>query len=448
MRKKSSARMMCREQAARTPGPGLREKNDVILFSQPWDTFLCSCGVCISLNTLLVQPSTNVSLWFSSGLQDSGEPGEPRSLSLATLFGSQAPRPSPSNPALPLSPGGPALGPKPATGPPTTTTTTAATGSSRKPGSRPAVARSLSYDEPAGVGAKATQGPVAGVAPVNTVSLMKAPMAGEAAAMTGLTHYGETTSSSTAAAARGPMVLKPPGSPYSAYVMGGGVAASPSAPQQQQQQQSPGPQQQQQQQQSPGPQQQQQQQQQLCPAVQKLIQAGARAPGGPPPGAPLQTVSESPENRLCENGLTPEQHQHQHQHHLHHQHQHQQQLHQHHLHHLHHHQHQHHQHHHPQYQQSLQHDPIQRLFQVQAQVPVPVPVSTAPCCSNALPPPLIPALQQPAQPITVESVAYSHPQHNYFSPCKPLPDPLAPSSQPASGEEGDWLVFPYLPPPS
>jgi len=29
--------MMCREQAARTPEPGLREKNDVILFSQPWE---------------------------------------------------------------------------------------------------------------------------------------------------------------------------------------------------------------------------------------------------------------------------------------------------------------------------------------------------------------------------------------------------------------------------
>ncbi|KAG7270298.1 hypothetical protein CRUP_030198 [Coryphaenoides rupestris] len=62
--------------------------------------------------------------------KDSGEAGEPRSLSLATLFGSQAPHPSPSNPALLLSPGGPALGPKPATGPPTMT----ATGSSRKPG--------------------------------------------------------------------------------------------------------------------------------------------------------------------------------------------------------------------------------------------------------------------------------------------------------------------------
>jgi len=29
--------MMCREQAARTPEPGLREQNDVVIFSQPWE---------------------------------------------------------------------------------------------------------------------------------------------------------------------------------------------------------------------------------------------------------------------------------------------------------------------------------------------------------------------------------------------------------------------------
>ncbi|KAJ3612546.1 hypothetical protein NHX12_020817 [Muraenolepis orangiensis] len=71
-------------------------------------------------------------------------------------------------------------------------------------------------------------------------------------------------------------------------------------------------------------------------------------------------------------------------------------------------------------------DHIQRLFQGQG------PASAAPCCSNA-PPPLIPALQQPAQPTAVESVACSHPQHNqhvYFSP--PPPDAQAPGSQSAS----------------
>ncbi|KAG7270300.1 hypothetical protein CRUP_030200 [Coryphaenoides rupestris] len=237
-------------------------------------------------------------------------------------------------------------------------------------------------------------------------------------------------------AARGPpWCLRPPVSPYSASCCwAGGLAAQPPLPPQQQQQR-------------PGACSSSQaaaaaaagSSSMLCARLsQKLIQAGPTGlSGAPAKRSACMTVSESPENRLCENGLTLEQHQHlhhQHQHHLH-------QQHQQHLHHQHLHQHQHHQHHHPQYQQSLQHDHIQRLFQVQAQaqaqVLVPVPVSTAPCCSNPLPPPLVSALQHPAQPITVESVAYPHPQHNqqhvYFSPCKPLPDPQAPSSQPASG---------------
>ncbi|CAL8318464.1 unnamed protein product [Lota lota] len=237
-----------------------------------------------------------------------GEAGEPRSLSLATLFGSQPPHSSPSNNAVPLSP-------RPPTGTAPSLVINPSSGSSKNPGGRPAVARSLSYDDP--------------------------------------------------------------------------------------QQQTPA---------------------QLCPAIQKLIQ-GPRGPGGPAT-ASLHTVSESPENRLCENGLTLEQHHHHlHHQHLHHQHQQQQQQ-QHH-----HHQQQHHQ---PQYQQSPQHDHIQRLFQ--AQVQAQVPVSTAPSCSNP-PPPLIPSMQHPIQPITVESVSYPHPHHNqhvYFSPCKPHADTLAPSSQQAS----------------
>lgn len=109
-----------------------------------------------------------------------------------------------------------------------------------------------------------------------------------------------------------------------------------------------------------GAQQQQQQQsqsQQQCPAIQKLMQ-GQRGV--------LQTVSESPENRLCDNGLQID-HQRVYQpsqpppppHHLHH-------------HHLHHQQ--------QQIQLQLHNDPIKRLFQSQPPV-----CAAAPCCAGNLP---------------------------------------------------------------
>ncbi|XP_077355984.1 mRNA-decapping enzyme 1B isoform X2 [Festucalex cinctus] len=82
---------------------------------------------------------------------------------------------------------------------------------------------------------------------------------------------------------------------------------------------------------------------QHCPAILKLMhgQRGAQ-------GAVLQTLSESPENRLCDNGDPLDRHQHQH---------------------IFHHQMHHHHHHHHQQQ-----DPIKRLFQNAA-----APCCTAPC---------------------------------------------------------------------
>ncbi|CAL8330137.1 unnamed protein product [Boreogadus saida] len=362
-----------------------------------------------------------------------GDPGEPRSLSLATLFGSQPAHPSPSATTGPLSPRPPPTGSAPSLA------AAPSSGSSKKPGGRPAVARSLSYDDPVGA-PRAARGPAA-AAPPSALPLMKAPMMGDSGAP-----HGESPN----AAVRGPVASGPPGSPYSAYVVTG-----PHQPHQPPQPQQPP----------------QQGQGQLCPAIQKLIQ-GPLGQGGPPPPPPpagpasLHTVSESPENRLCENGLTllEQQQQQHHQHQLHHQHlQHQQHLQQHQQHlHQHHHLHQQHQHHHqqphqhqPQYQQSPQQDHIQRLFQAQAQAQAQalvqaqalaqaqaqaqalVPVSTAPCCSNP-PPPLIPSMQHPMQPITAESVSYNphlqHSQHVYFSPCKPLPVTAAtPSGQQAPG---------------
>ncbi|CAK6961406.1 mRNA-decapping enzyme 1B [Scomber scombrus] len=127
----------------------------------------------------------------------------------------------------------------------------------------------------------------------------------------------------------------------------------------------------------------QQQQQQHCPAIQKLMHAQRDAGGVV---GVLQTVSESPENRLCDNGVPLEQH------HLHH--------------HLYHHQqHHHHLHHHQ--QQQLQPDPIQRLFQSHPPPPTSTSFSAAPpCCS--IPPPLLKNPLLSGQPIVVDSVPCSH----------------------------------------
>uniref|UniRef100_A0A3P9I3B1 5'-(N(7)-methylguanosine 5'-triphospho)-[mRNA] hydrolase n=1 Tax=Oryzias latipes TaxID=8090 RepID=A0A3P9I3B1_ORYLA len=98
---------------------------------------------------------------------------------------------------------------------------------------------------------------------------------------------------------------------------------------------------------------------QHCPAIAKLMQ-GQRSVGGG-----LQTVSESPENRLCDNGVPLDQH-----HHLYH----------------HHHQQHHHHHHHHQQQQQLHHDPIKKLFQSHSLPQLATTFSSAvrptACCSN------------------------------------------------------------------
>ncbi|XP_030295512.1 mRNA-decapping enzyme 1B [Sparus aurata] len=168
-------------------------------------------------------------------------------------------------------------------------------------------------------------------------------------------------------------------------------------------------------------QQQQQNQPQHCPAIQKLMQ-GQRGVGGT-----LQTLSESPENRLCDNGVPLEHHHH---HHM-----------------FHHHQ-QHHHHHHHQ-QQQLQQDPIKRLFQLQP-LPPPASASTpftsaAPCFSN--PPP---ALQQnphlSSHPIMVDTVSCSHlqaqqSQQMFFNLSKPQPEAQH-HSQSASAIQGTGLPSP------
>lgn len=120
--------------------------------------------------------------------------------------------------------------------------------------------------------------------------------------------------------------------------------------------------------------------QQHCPAIQKLMQ-GQRGVGG---GVGiLQTVSESPENRLCDNGAPVEHHPHPHvpPHHHHHQ---QQQL---------------------QLQlQQLQLDPIKSLFQSPLVFPSSTLLSSAAllsCSASSLQPSVT------CQPITLDSVPRS-----------------------------------------
>ncbi|XP_075886258.1 mRNA-decapping enzyme 1B [Nelusetta ayraudi] len=179
---------------------------------------------------------------------------------------------------------------------------------------------------------------------------------------------------------------------------------------------------------------------QHCPAIQKLMQ-GQRSGVGV-----LQTVSESPENRLCDNGVPLEHHHHHHLFH-HNQQQHQQQHQQqpqhlpfhHHHHHHHHHpqQQQHHHHHHQQQQQhELQTDPIKRLFQIQ---PLPPSSSSAaavtPCC------PIPPLQQDPRVPmghVMVDPAPCPHlqaqqSQHLCYSLAKAQPEAQQ-GSQPAVGE--------------
>lgn len=146
-------------------------------------------------------------------------------------------------------------------------------------------------------------------------------------------------------------------------------------------------------------QQQQQNQPQHCPAIQKLMQ-GQRGV--------LQTLSESPENRLCDNGVQLEHH--------------------HHHHHMYHHHHQQHHHHHHQKQQL---DPIQRLFQIQPPPP------------SSNPPPLLQKPHLSSQPVMVDSVSCSHhhtqqTQQLFFSLSKPQPEAQH-NSQSASTIPGPGL---------
>ncbi|CAJ1054874.1 mRNA-decapping enzyme 1B [Xyrichtys novacula] len=273
------------------------------------------------------------------------EGAEPKSLSLATLFGTQQPhnQPPKPNPVSPLA--APVIG----------------TGSPIAKVTRPPVARTLTYEETlnAGRGVTSKEG---------NVVMSGGPDRGLGAVIGGQTVRDD----------------------------GGNVV---------------------------GQQQQQQEQPQHCPAIQKLMQ-GQRGVGGL-----LQTVSESPENRLCDNGVPLEHHHHHH--HL-----------------IHHHQQHHHLPHPQQPHQQLQPDPIKRLFQTQ---PPPPPSSTSfpanapqPCRSHPLPPPLQQNPHLSSHPVMVDSVSWSHlqgqqGQQHFVNLSKP-PAEAQHSSQPASAVQAAGLL--------
>lgn len=143
---------------------------------------------------------------------------------------------------------------------------------------------------------------------------------------------------------------------------------------------------------------------QHCPAFQKLMKDAASSSQPQNqlqrdgPMEQLQPVSESPENRLHENGAPSVHH-----------------------------------HHRTQARQ----DPIQRLFQNQPTSTTSSMTTSAPCCSRP-PPPLIPGLQSAhLQPLLVDALGFPGSQHHhlhlpphqaqplYFSPTKP-PQMLVP----------------------
>ncbi|KAM4615649.1 uncharacterized protein ACJ7VT_010738 [Polymixia lowei] len=334
-----------------------------------------------------------------------GEGNEPRSLSLAVLFGSQHQHQHHHSP-------------KPETISPMAASGSGSKVASSKPRSsaRPAVARSLSYDEPVRSGGSgAAKGPPPVVSDPGIKAIVRGQPSGEAGGIGGPVVLGPlimgavvasgigVTGVGGAMGVRGPVTGAPEiVAPGTVSSLATGMPASATVPHQHQQNQP-----------------------QHCPAIEKLIQ-GQRGVGGV-----LQTLSESPENRLCENGVPLE-------HHHHHLHQH--------LHHQHHHHHQQQQQYHQNPQQQYQPDPIQRLFQTQ---PILLPSSSSssssaapPCCPN--PPPLqqlahISSLQ-PSQPILVDSVVYSHPhlQHRqplFCSPSKPHPE-TQPNRQSPSAVQG------------
>lgn len=291
-----------------------------------------------------------------------GDGAEPKSLSLATLFGSQHQHhhsPLKSDPVSPLTANAPL------------------TGSSPGKVTRPPVARTLTYDDSVNSGRgvnKAGNVALAGVSDSRLRAVTGGQMVGEAAgnAAVGLLP-------SPAAAHQQPLLNQP----------------------------------------------------QQCAAIQKLMQ-GQRGAGGVV--GVLQTVSESPENRLCDNGVPLEHHHH---HHLvHHLHQQQQQ--------------QHHHHHHHHHQQQLQHDPIKRLFQTQ---PPPPPTSTcftsaAPLCCP-VPPPLQQNPHLPSQPVLVDSVSCGHlqaqqSQQLFFSLSKPQTEAQH-NSQPAAALQGTGFLPSQVP---
>lgn len=287
------------------------------------------CGNPNLIKPIPVKPTT----------QDS-EGAEPKSLSLATLFGSQHQHHHSSKPD-PVSP---------------------LAGSSTGKVTRPPVARTLTYEETVNSGRSVTS-------------------KGGNVVMAGCSDRG------LRAAIGGQTVGVDSGNV-------GGLLPSPSAAHQQQQQNQP----------------------QHCPAIQKLMQ-GQRGVGGVV--GVLQTVSESPENRLCDNGVPLEHHHH---HHL-----------------FHHHQ----QHHH--HQQQLQPDPIKRLFQIQPLPPSSTSFTSAAPLSCSNPPPLQQNPHLSSQPAMVDSLSCSHlqapqSQHLFFSLSKPQPEAQH-NSQSASAIQGTGLLL-------
>ncbi|XP_064795274.1 mRNA-decapping enzyme 1B-like [Oncorhynchus masou masou] len=317
-------------EAAGDPGKGqgvdilqmlTKARNEYDKGGQPEPKEIGGCSV-LNANPSLIKPIPvkPMERYPQPGLQErpvQDGRGEPRPLSLATLFGVQQPRAELVSPMA--GSGGPVSQPQ------------------GKPGGvRPAVARSLSYDDPV----QAQEGGlISGSSPPQHCPAFQKLMKDAAA----------SSQPQEQLQRGGPMEQLQRGGPMEQLQRGGPM----------EQLQRGGP-------------------------MEQLQRGG--------PMEQLQPVSESPENRLRENG-TPSV--------LHHQ---------------------------------TRQDPIQRLFQNQPTSTTPSMTTSAPCCPR--PPPLIPGLQSAhPQPVLVDALGFPGSQHHhlpphqarslYFSPSKP-PQMLVP----------------------
>ncbi|XP_064814182.1 mRNA-decapping enzyme 1B-like [Oncorhynchus masou masou] len=400
-------------EAAGDPGKGqgvdilqmlTKARNEYDKGGQPEPKEIGGCSV-LNANPSLIKPIPvkPMERYPQPGLQErpvQDGRGEPRPLSLATLFGVQQPRAELVSPMA--GSGGPVSQPQ------------------GKPGGvRPAVARSLTYDDPvqAQLHLQAQEGGlISGSSPQQHCPAFQKLMK-DAAASSQPQEQLQRGGPMEQLQRGGPMEQLQRGGPMEQLQRGGPMEQlQRGGPMEQLQRGGP-----MEQLQRGGP----MEQLQRGGPMEQLQRGGPMEQlqrGGPM--EQLQPVSESPENRLRENGAPSVLH----------------------------------------HQTQARQDPIQRLFQNQPTSTTPSMTTSAPCCPR--PPPLIPGLQSAhPQPVLVDALGFPGSQHHhlpphqarslYFSPSKPPqmlvpmlpshPSQSQPPHQPQPGHPQSQPCHPFHP---